>query len=57
MVSALDRRTGKERWRAEWKGAMTVPFFAAANGSWIRATPAYDGDSLYVARLRNGSQK
>ena len=53
VVSALDRRTGKERWRAEWKGAMTVPFFAAANGSWIRATPAYDGDSLYVAGIRD----
>ena len=53
VVFALDRRTGKERWRAEWKGAMTVPFFAAANGSWIRATPAYDGESLYVAGIRD----
>jgi outer membrane protein assembly factor BamB len=53
VVFALDRQTGKERWRAEWKGAMTVPFFAAANGSWIRATPAYDGESLYVAGIRD----
>lgn len=53
VVFALDRRTGKERWRAEWKGAMTVPFFAAANGSWIRATPAYDGENLYVAGIRD----
>jgi outer membrane protein assembly factor BamB len=53
VVFALDRRTGKERWRAEWKGATTVPFFAAANGSWIRATPAYDGESLYVAGIRD----
>lgn len=53
VVYALDRRTGKERWRAEWKGAMTVPFFAAANGSWIRATPAYDGECLYVAGIRD----
>src|SRR5947209_5006278 len=26
VVYALDRKTGKERWRAEWKGAMSVPF-------------------------------
>ena len=53
VVLALDRKTGEERWRAEWKGAMTVPFFAASNGSWIRSTPAYDGDSLYVAGMRD----
>lgn len=53
VVIALDRKTGKERWRAEWKGAMTVPFFAASNGSWIRSTPAYDGERLYVAGMRD----
>ncbi|HZZ79028.1 MAG TPA: PQQ-binding-like beta-propeller repeat protein [Gemmataceae bacterium] len=53
VVFALDRATGKERWRAEWKGAMSVPFFAAANGSWIRSTPAYDGERLYVAGMRD----
>lgn len=51
VVSALDRKTGKESWRAEWKGAMTVPFFAASNGSWIRSTPANDGERLYVAGM------
>lgn len=53
VVKALDRSTGRELWRAEWPGAMNVPFFAASNGSWIRATPAYDGDSLYVAGIRD----
>ncbi len=53
VVYALERKTGKERWRAEWKGAMTVPFFAASNGSWIRSTPAYDGERLYVAGMRD----
>jgi len=53
VVYAFDRRTGKERWRASWKGAMSVPFFAASNGSWIRATPAFDGKSLYVAGIRD----
>jgi outer membrane protein assembly factor BamB len=30
-----------------------VPFFAKANGDWIRATPAFDGQSLYVAGMRD----
>ncbi len=53
LVVALDRNTGKQRWHAQWKGAITVPFFAATNGSWIRATPAYDGQSLFVAGMRD----
>ena len=58
-VRALDRATGKQVWEATWEGAMTVPFFAASNGSWIRATPAYDpGEEggpgrLYVAGMRD----
>ncbi|MCA9261417.1 MAG: PQQ-binding-like beta-propeller repeat protein, partial [Planctomycetales bacterium] len=42
-----------ERWHADWKGALKVPFFAASNGSWIRSTPAYDGERLYVAGIRD----
>lgn len=53
VVSALDRETGKVIWSTEWTGAMTVPFFAAANGSWIRATPALDGGDLFVAGIRD----
>lgn len=53
VVIALDRKTGQELWRAEWPGALTVPFFAASNGSWIRSTPALDGDSLFVAGMRD----
>lgn len=52
-VYAVDRATGSMRWRAEWAGAMSVPFFAASNGSWIRATPAYAADRLYVAGMRD----
>jgi outer membrane protein assembly factor BamB len=52
-VYAFDRETGEERWSTTWPGAMDVPFFARANGSWIRATPAYDGESLYVAGIRD----
>lgn len=53
VVRGLDRRTGKEVWRQSWPGAMSVPFFAKANGDWIRATPAYDGESIYVAGMRD----
>jgi outer membrane protein assembly factor BamB len=52
-VRALDRATGKELWRHEWEGAMSVPFFAKANGDWIRSTPACDGERLYVVGMRD----
>ncbi|MEK6247423.1 MAG: PQQ-like beta-propeller repeat protein, partial [Planctomycetales bacterium] len=53
VVRALDRSTGKELWKTQWEGALTVPFFASSNGSWIRATPAFDGERLYVAGMRD----
>lgn len=53
VVYALDRKTGEERWQTSWQGAMQVPFFAASNGSWIRSTPAFDGQRLYVAGMRD----
>lgn len=53
VVTALDRKTGKVLWKAKWDGSLTVPFFAAKNGSWIRATPAYDGKTLFVAGIRD----
>lgn len=52
-VIALDRKTGKSLWRTQWEGAMSVPFFARSNGDWIRATPATDGESLFVAGMRD----
>jgi outer membrane protein assembly factor BamB len=52
-VQALDRKSGKSLWEASWAGTITVPFFAKANGDWIRSTPALDGDSLYVAGIRD----
>ncbi len=51
VVFCHDRNNGKELWSTEWPGAMTVPFFAKRNGSWIRATPACDGKTLYVAGM------
>jgi outer membrane protein assembly factor BamB len=53
VVTAFDRRSGKELWKVKWDGAITVPFFAAKNGSWIRSTPAYDGKTLFVAGIRD----
>lgn len=52
-VTAYDRETGEKLWQQEWKGSLIVPFFAWANGSWIRATPACDGETLYVAGIRD----
>ena len=53
VVTAFDRATGQVLWTVEWDGSLEVPFFAASNGSWVRATPALDGDSLYVAGMRD----
>jgi outer membrane protein assembly factor BamB len=53
VVYALDRSTGQLNWKAEWPGAITVPFFASSNGSWIRSTPASDGERLFVAGMRD----
>lgn len=56
-VTAYDRKTGKKKWEASWEGSLSVPFFAAKNGSWIRSTPAYDRDGdaerLYVSGIRD----
>lgn len=53
VVRAIDRQTGKQLWQVSWKGSLSVPFFAKSNGDWIRSTPALDGDSLYVAGIRD----
>ena len=53
VVQALSRTDGKVLWSAEWPGATSVPFFAASNGDWIRVTPAFDGESLFAAGMRD----
>jgi outer membrane protein assembly factor BamB len=52
VVRALDRQTGAELWSVSWPGEGKVPFFARRNGDWIRSTPAFDGESLYVGGMR-----
>ena len=34
---------------ADRMGGHEGALFAASNGSWIRATPACDGETIYVA--------
>lgn len=53
VTRALARDTGKELWKVEWPGSMTVPFFAASNGSWIRATPVYSDGRLFVPGIED----
>ena len=53
VVRAFDRTTGKELWKHQWEGAMSVPFFAKSNGDWIRATPALNDGRIYVAGMRD----
>ena len=51
-VRAFERNSGKEAWSTEWEGTtMEVASLGASMGSWIRATPAYDADGLFVAGM------
>ncbi len=52
-VTAYDLVTGDQRWQVEWAGAMAVPFFAAANGDWIRSTPVCAEGHLLVLGMRD----
>ncbi len=52
-VYSVARANGEIKWKYEWDGAMSVPFFAARNGSWIRSTPATDGKTLFVGGIRD----
>ncbi len=53
IVRAFDRVTGEQKWETAWEGSMKVAFFAARNGSWVRSTPALDGEYLYVGGMRD----
>jgi outer membrane protein assembly factor BamB len=52
-VTAYQLASGDRVWQVEWPGAMAVPFFAAANGDWIRSTPACTEDDLVVLGMRD----
>ncbi|MFT5527481.1 MAG: outer membrane protein assembly factor BamB, partial [Pirellulaceae bacterium] len=53
VTYALNRKDGKQSWSKQWEGAMSVPFFAWSNGSWIRSTPTLDDGKIYVAGMRD----
>jgi outer membrane protein assembly factor BamB len=53
VVRAFSRKDGTQRWKHQWEGNMSVPFFARSNGSWVRSTPAFDGEFLYVGGMRD----
>ena len=52
QVRALRRTDGTEIWRYSWQGGMDVPFFAKRNGNWVRSTPAFDGERLFVGGMQ-----
>lgn len=52
-VTAFKLNSGEVAWSAQWPGSMTIPFFAAANGDWIRSTPACTQSHLIVMGMRD----
>jgi outer membrane protein assembly factor BamB len=52
-VTAYNLRDGKLIWETQWEGNLTVPFFASANGDWIRSTPAVTEGHLIVFGMRD----
>ena len=52
-MTAYDLKTGDVSWTVKWDGAITVPPYAMANGSWIKSTPALAEDSLVVLGMRD----
>jgi len=50
-VRALRPGNGDTLWIRSWTSSGNVPFFAAANGDWVRSTPAWDGETLYVGDM------
>lgn len=53
VVTALSLATGEKAWSKSWAGAMSVPFFARSNGSWIRSTPAVSDGRLLVGGIKD----
>ena len=52
-LTAFDLQTGEVKWRTQWEGAIEVPGYAMANGSWIKSTPALAEQSLVVLGMRD----
>ena len=52
-VTAYDLSSGEQAWSVQWEGSMSVPFFAASNGDWIRSTPVCAEGKLLVLGMRD----
>jgi outer membrane protein assembly factor BamB len=52
-VTAYKLISGDVAWSAQWPGSIAIPFFAAANGDWIRSTPACTQSHLVVMGMRD----
>jgi outer membrane protein assembly factor BamB len=52
-VTAFDLETGELKWTSRWDGAIEVPPYALANGSWFKSTPALAENSLVVLGMRD----
>lgn len=53
VVRALDAKTGEQAWEQSWAGQMRVPFFAKRNGSWVKSTPATDGEHIFAIGMQD----
>lgn len=53
VIRAFDVKTGEQLWETSWTGAMRVPFFAKRNGSWVKSTPATDGEHVYAIGMQD----
>jgi outer membrane protein assembly factor BamB len=53
VAVALDRESGDLLWKAQWRGAIQVPPIGRGQGNWIKATPAYDGQTLYAVGMED----
>lgn len=52
-VTAFRLADGEPAWEVSWEASLAVPFFAASNGDWIRATPAVEDNALVVSSMRD----
>ena len=49
----MSRESGKELWAAKWSGGQSVNELARERGTWMRATPASDGERVFVPGMRD----
>lgn len=51
IVRAFERSDGTGVWTRSWEASTQVADFASRYGNWVRSTPAWDGESLFVAGM------